>query len=126
MILKVRGSLEIAHSLPNYEGKCTKLHGHTLNYIFNFKGDVGEDGMVEDFKSLDRIIKLVIDKYDHTYLNDFIDNPTLENFAQDLLFNANNTYSYLKGFGKRGQFISLEVWETNKYGLVVTLKDLED
>lgn len=126
MILKVKGSLEIAHRLPNYEGKCTNLHGHTLNYIFNFEGKVGEDGMVEDFKNLDRIIKQTIDKYDHTYLNDTFDNPTLEIFAQELLFDANNLYSYLKGFGAKGKFISLEIWETNKYGLEVTLKDLDN
>lgn len=125
MILKVKGSLEIAHRLPNYEGKCKNLHGHTLNYIFNFEGEVGEDGMVEDFKTLDSFIKQTIDKHDHTYLNDNFDNPTLENFAQELLFDVNSLYSYFKGFGAKGKFTSLEIWETNKYGVLVSLKDLD-
>lgn len=102
MLLKIRGSLEIAHRLPNYEGKDKELHWHTLNYIFNFKGTVGSDAMVEAFKALDRAVKIAVDQYDHSYLNDSLANPTLENLAQEILFNANATYSYLKGFGKKG------------------------
>lgn len=120
MILKIKGSMEIAHQLPHYEGKCRKLHGHRLNYIFNFKGDVGTDGMVEDFKTLNSFISMITDKYDHTYLNDYFDNPTLEVFAQHLLNEVNDRYAYFKGFGGRGKFVELEIWETEKYGVVVT------
>lgn len=120
MILKLKGNLEVAHCLPFYNGKCQKLHGHRLSYILDFKGDVGDDGMVEDFKELDKVVGRVADKYDHSYLNDFFENPTLENFAPQFLSEINNTYAYLKGFGKRGKFVKLEIWETNKYGVVVT------
>lgn len=119
-ILKIRGTMEIAHRLPNYDGKCSKLHGHRIDYTFSFKGEVGEDGMVEDFKDLERIIKIVVDRYDHSFLNDFFENPTLEDFAMHLLNLVDTEYCFLKQQRGRGKFVELEMWETNKYGVVVT------
>ena len=50
--LKVKGTIEIAHRLPNYNGACKKLHGHGVHYTLNFKGELQDNGMVEDFKVL--------------------------------------------------------------------------
>ena len=47
--LKVKGTIEIAHRLPNYNGACKKLHGHGVHYTLNFKGELQDNGMVEDF-----------------------------------------------------------------------------
>ena len=118
--LKIKGSMEIAHRLPNYDGKCSKLHGHRVEYIVSFKGELQKDGMVEDFKELDKFIKLVADRYDHTYLNDFFEIPTLEDFAMHFLEELNTEYGYAKQREMRGRFVKLEMWETNKYGVVVT------
>lgn len=118
MILRINGTLEIAHNLPNYEGKCKKLHGHRIEYIVSFEGDIHEDGMVEDFKVLDKIIQIVADRFDHTYLNDFLENPTLELFAKYFLNDLNKEYGRIKN-RKRGKFVKLEMWETSKYGVVV-------
>ena len=118
--LKVKGSMEIAHRLPNYDGKCSKLHGHRVEYIVSFKGEPQKDGMVEDFKELDKFIKLVSDRYDHTYLNDIFELPTLEDFARHFLNELNIEYGYAKQREMRGRFVELEMWETNKYGVVIT------
>ena len=117
--LKVKGTIEIAHRLPNYSGACEKLHGHGIHYTLNFKGKLQDNGMVEDFKTLKTIIENVIGDYDHTYLNDYIENPTLENFATIILDDVNKYYDYCKGFGKVGKFVSIEMWETDKYGVVI-------
>lgn len=120
MLLKVKGELEIAHKLPNYKGVCQFCHGHRYEYEFTFEGYVDENtGMVEDFKFLKECINFVTDKYDHSYLNDYFDNPTLEIFAQEFLNEVNDSYDYFKGFKKKGNFISLEIWETSKYGVKV-------
>ena len=118
--LKVKGSMEIAHKLPNYDGKCSKLHGHRVEYIVSFKGELQKDGMVEDFKELGKFIKLVSDRYDHTYLNDVFELPTLEDFAMHFLEELNTEYGYAKQREMRGRFVELEMWETDKYGVVVT------
>ena len=117
--LKIKGALEIAHRVPDYEGACSHLHGHCMHYILNFKGKLQDNGMVEDFKFLKEVIEKVMKFYDHTYLNDFIETPTLENFATIIVDDVNKYYDYCSGFGKAGKFISIEMWETDKYGVVV-------
>lgn len=120
MILRINGTIEIAHNLPKYEGKCKNLHGHRIEYLVSFEGDIQEDGMVEDFKELDNIIQIVANRFDHTYLNDFFENPTLEIFAKSFLNSLNQEYERIKRTRKRGRFVKLEMWETSKYGVVVS------
>ena len=77
-----------AHSLPNHKGKCKNLHGHSgileieiTDSPLDFMSDY--DGMILDFGDLKEIVnREVIDKLDHTYLNDFIPIPTAENITK--------------------------------------------
>lgn len=72
---------DAAHYLPNYDGKCKSLHGHTWTLEVEVFGYVNVDsGMIVDFAVLkDSVNRLVIDKLDHTLLNDVVENPTCEN-----------------------------------------------
>lgn len=79
---------DAAHFLPNYEGKCKNLHGHTwllevevsLMLPFDLISEGPKQGMVIDFGDLKEVVQReVIDKLDHTLLNDVIENPTAEN-----------------------------------------------
>ena len=74
-------TFEAAHKLPNYPGKCSELHGHAWKLMIGIKGDIDKDnGMIIDFLEIENIInKKVIDKLDHTCINDIIENPTCEN-----------------------------------------------
>ena len=73
-------TFDAAHYLPNYEGKCKNLHGHTWTLEVEVSGDVKDDGMVIDFAKLkDLVNHRVIDILDHRLLNDVIANPTCEN-----------------------------------------------
>ena len=46
---------------------------------------MAENGMVLDFADVEAVVKReVIDRYDHTYLNDFFENPTAELIAHDV------------------------------------------
>lgn len=77
---------EAAHNLPHYDGACSHLHGHSYKMQVTVSGyplmtssDNAQDCMVLDFKELKSIVKEnVIDKLDHSYLNDFWDIPTAE------------------------------------------------
>jgi len=74
---------DAAHYLPNYEGKCSQMHGHTWVLEVEVSGSVGSDGMVIDFAELKGIVnREVIDKLDHTLLNDTFENPTAENMLR--------------------------------------------
>ena len=72
-------TIEIAHMLPNHI-TCGVVHGHSMDITVGVSGMVNlETGMVIDFKILKEIIKeLIIDKFDHSYLNDTFKIPTAE------------------------------------------------
>ena len=74
-------SFDAAHSLPNYPGKCQRLHGHTWKLEVRFSGEVDEQtGMVADFAGLKGLVdKEIIGFLDHTLLNIEVENPTCEN-----------------------------------------------
>lgn len=60
-----------AHYLPDYDGDCCHLHGHTYKLEVGVTGPVKPNtGMVVDFKQLKTIVKLITDKLDHSLLND--------------------------------------------------------
>jgi len=71
-----------SHFLTKYHGKCENLHGHNYKVIITIEGPVQDDGMVMDFKIIKTVVKeKVIDKVDHTHLNDLLDNPSAENLS---------------------------------------------
>lgn len=73
---------DAAHHLPDYQGECESLHGHTYKLEVVIESDVKEDGMVLDFSELKRIVtENVLSRLDHRNLNDVVDNPTAENIA---------------------------------------------
>jgi 6-pyruvoyltetrahydropterin/6-carboxytetrahydropterin synthase len=47
---------DAAHSLPGYQGKCARLHGHTYQVEMVVEDDVGENGFVIDFYQLKNIL----------------------------------------------------------------------
>lgn len=72
-------TFDAAHKLTNYYGKCERLHGHTYKLEVTLEGDVQSNGMVIDFVVLKRIVKKhVLNKLDHQYLNDVLENPSAE------------------------------------------------
>lgn len=80
MIVAREFQFDAAHLLPNHPGRCRNLHGHTYRLQVWCEGPIDpESGMVIDFQDLkDAVESRVLAHVDHTYLNDFIDNPTAE------------------------------------------------
>lgn len=70
-----------AHTLKNYKGKCSRLHGHTWKVCVWVRGDedqIKPDGILWDFTT----IKTITGTLDHTLLNDVVTgNPTAETIA---------------------------------------------
>jgi 6-pyruvoyltetrahydropterin/6-carboxytetrahydropterin synthase len=78
MIIGKRFKFEAAHHLPEYEGKCASVHGHTYVLEVEVWGQVLGNGMVMDLNTLTKCINEVINLYDHKDLNEMFDNPTVE------------------------------------------------
>jgi len=84
---------EAAHTLPNHSGSCKNLHGHSYLLEVEIGGVVNKDekspsyGMIMDFGDLKKIVKeKIIDKLDHTNLNDLGIYPTAENLVGWIYF----------------------------------------
>ena len=81
---KITKTIEIsaAHRLVlPYESKCKAEHGH--NYLITVElrsQDLNTEGMIGDFSHVAEIVN----KYDHSLLNDFFSQPTAELIAHEL------------------------------------------
>lgn len=78
MVVK-RFTFEAAHFLPDYEGQCQHLHGHSYILQVGLSGKVDErgSGMVLDFSLLKQVVRPIVSTLDHGYLNDikYLDFP---------------------------------------------------
>jgi len=85
--IKVRSNFSAAHNLREYHGKCENLHGHNWNIeaIFAYRS-LSKSGMAVDFKEAKSLLESVLEKFDHSYLNEIEAfeklNPTSENMAK--------------------------------------------
>lgn len=112
MLLKLIRTFSSAHHLPQYDGPCRNLHGHTWKVVILLEGSVQTSGMVHDFKELKKIIDAQLP--DHRYLNDLLPNPTAENLAPYLLTQIQQKLTPL---GIRVK--NLELWENESAAAVV-------
>ena len=99
-----------AHWLPNYQGKCANLHGHSWTLEVEIAGPIDPfTGMVMDFASLKEIVKdQVLEKLDHTCLNELVKNPTCENILKWALAKLETRLKY----DDKLKLKRLRLWET--------------
>lgn len=73
-------TFDAAHYLPDYDGPCRRVHGHTYKLEVGYNGHIDEHtGMVMDFGELKkRIEEGFVKKLDHSLLNERFINPTAE------------------------------------------------
>ena len=64
--------IDASHMLPDYDGKCANLHGHTYTLITTFTGPVDPaSGMVIDFGFIKELVGgNIVEELDHSCLND--------------------------------------------------------
>ena len=105
---------DAAHYLPNYHGKCEKLHGHTYKLVVKLEGRPDAEGMIMDFLVIKRIVtEKVLSVLDHACLNDVLPQPSAENIAVWV-------WSQLENELRRdnARLSAVEVWETKTSGVV--------
>lgn len=84
---KVIDTFSAAHRLYGYQGDCERLHGHNYKVeVIVQSSSLDSMGIVMDFRDVKLLVKQVLDKLDHQYLNEidpFKDqNPSAENIAR--------------------------------------------
>lgn len=110
--LMVKGEFAASHSLRDYDGKCKNLHGHTWHVdILVADSMLNRAGMLIDFKEIKGALNALLDKLDHTHLNDLAYfqavNPTSENIAKYL-------FDSLKKEIRTACLKHVTVWESEK------------
>jgi 6-pyruvoyltetrahydropterin/6-carboxytetrahydropterin synthase len=77
---------EAAHVLPYHLGKCARPHGHSYRLEVALRGPLQAGGpargMIEDFDTVRAVVHSeILDRLDHTSLNELIENPTCEHIV---------------------------------------------
>jgi len=118
--LFVEEHFDAAHYLPDYHGKCEKLHGHRFKVVARFEAaKLDETGLACDFAKLKEHLREILARFDHTCLNDVspLDKigPSSENIAATI-------YDVLHTrFAKSpAKLVSVEVWESPTAGVAYT------
>lgn len=83
-------TFEASHQLPDHDGKCRRLHGHSWRGRLILEGTtlqpIGpKKGMLIDYADVKAALEPLVNDYlDHYHLNDStgLDNPTSENLAK--------------------------------------------
>lgn len=111
--LTITSDFAAAHNLRQYEGECENLHGHNwkVEVTVESKG-LNKIGLAVDFKVLKRILKDLLEKLDHKYLNKIPpfdkENPSSENLAR-YIFKQFKTALKNKGVKPA----KVKVWESD-------------
>lgn len=86
--LTIRSEFCSAHALRHYKGKCEHLHGHNYGVKVVVEGRhlSSDTELLMDFGELRALLKDVLEKLDHKYLNNLPPfdriNPSSENLAR--------------------------------------------
>lgn len=117
-ILTVEDYISAAHQLVGYQGKCENIHGHNWKVEISVYGEKLNDvGLLIDFHDLKKMIKEVLDEFDHTQLNDTEPfkniNPSSEHLSRVIYEKMSGVLSdYSAASGTEVKIVSVTVWES--------------
>ena len=119
-------SFDAAHQLPNSNGPCKRLHGHTYRLVVIARGPIRavdgdeQEGMVLDFAQIKKVYKQRIELYcDHQFLNETVpvERTTAELLASWMLRELRAELS---------EVIAVRLYETPTSYAEVTVSDLSE
>ena len=115
--VSVEHHFDAAHALRGYRGKCESIHGHRFEVVARVMANKLDDtGLAYDFTELKVKLKAILERYDHTLVNDVPPfdriNPSSENMARTI-------YAELKEALKEAPVTleAVEVWESPTSGV---------
>ena len=110
--VRVEDNFAAAHYLVNYHGKCENLHAHNYRVrVFAQGTELDEGGMLTDFGVLKKALKLVLDRIDHSLLNE---NPVFDEREPSAELISWHIYKELKKEIPECPVSRVEVFETDK------------
>jgi len=118
--IRAEVDFDSSHRLPDYQGRCQRLHGHTWKIVAEavFEGERANqlnDGILLDLAVLKQALRGVVEPLDHYHLNDVMDEafqpPTAEHIGLHI---AGAMVARLTeiGVSPAPHRLRIEVWET--------------
>jgi 6-pyruvoyltetrahydropterin/6-carboxytetrahydropterin synthase len=112
--LKILADFASAHTLREYPGACSRMHGHNWKLEVEVTATaLNEHGMGMDFKTIKTATRELAATLDHRYLNDIPPfdtvNPTAENIAQYFYQNLSQTVNI-----DTAKISAVTLWETDR------------
>ncbi|MDR1137521.1 MAG: 6-carboxytetrahydropterin synthase QueD [Synergistaceae bacterium] len=121
MLLRREFSFDAAHKLVQYHGKCENLHGHTYRMSVEISGHPDDEGMITDFVKVKETVEAeVLSKFDHSYLNDIIAQPSAENIARYVFERLDPLLS-----GPNYSLNAVRIWESPHSSVIFSRDDLK-
>ncbi|MCD6353890.1 MAG: 6-carboxytetrahydropterin synthase QueD [Proteobacteria bacterium] len=116
--LVVNTHFSSAHKLRGYQGECEELHGHNWKVVVRVSGETLDHlGMVLDFKVLKQKINDIVQKLDHSYLNEIPPfdaiSPSSENIACYLFKELKKAIN-----DEKISMSQVKVWESENYAAI--------
>lgn len=110
--VSVEETFAAGHALRGYRGKCENVHGHNYRVQVTVEGgELDAIGMLLDFGEVKKLIRGVVARLDHQFINDLepftVINPSAENLAK---------YFFDEITGSLPEPVSItqvKVWETD-------------
>jgi 6-pyruvoyltetrahydropterin/6-carboxytetrahydropterin synthase len=110
--VSVEETFSAGHSLRQYRGKCENVHGHNYRVQVTVEGEeLNSIGLLVDFADVKRLIREIVARLDHQFLNDLAPfdaiNPSAENMAR---------YFYdeiSRGIASGPRIREVKIWETD-------------
>jgi len=113
--VSVEETFSAGHALRGYRGKCENVHGHNYRVRVTVEGPrLDAVGLLCDFTELKRVIREIIGRLDHQFVNDLEPfrtvNPSAENLAK--YFYEEVTVG-VKALPTGARVADIVVWETD-------------
>ncbi|MBN2240134.1 MAG: 6-carboxytetrahydropterin synthase QueD [Dehalococcoidales bacterium] len=118
--VSIERHFDAAHYLRDYQGKCENLHGHRYKVVATVKtSELDDIDLAFDFTVLKTYLDTVLERYDHTCLNDIEPfdkiNASSENIASTIY---NELLPALEGHPATLE--SVGVWESPDSWVIYT------
>jgi 6-pyruvoyltetrahydropterin/6-carboxytetrahydropterin synthase len=113
--VSVEETFSAGHALRGYKGKCENPHGHNYRVQVTLEGpQLDSIGLLIDFAELKRVVRGVIQRLDHQFINDLEPfttvNPSAENMAK---YFYDEVTSQLKRLPDGARVTDIVIWETD-------------
>jgi 6-pyruvoyltetrahydropterin/6-carboxytetrahydropterin synthase len=115
--VSVEETFAAGHALRGYRGKCENVHGHNYRVRAIVAGEaLNAAGLLVDFVDLKQILRGIVEKLDHRFLNDVPPFDTLNPSAENMAQYFHQEMSRLLDGGARPNPVrvaEVKIWETD-------------